>query len=80
MPPEDAEELSESPEEESAEDPYEKAFRVVRHAIADGDDAAGAEALRNFVKTCGGDESEGETPSERPNLAMILMGKKKKKD
>lgn len=75
MPEEDTEE---TPEEEAAEDPYEKAFRVIRHAIADGDDEAGAEALENFVKLCEAHEDEEGEPKGRPNLAMILMGKKKK--
>jgi hypothetical protein len=68
----------EAPEsEEGEEDPCVKAFRVLRHAVADGDDEAGAEALKHFVALCG-DEEDDEPAGRRPNLAMILMGKKKK--
>jgi hypothetical protein len=60
-------------------DPCTRAFRAVRHAVADGDDEAGAEALRQFMQFCDDDqEPEGEGPAEKPNLAMILMKKKGK--
>lgn len=61
---------------------YAKAFRVLRHALADGDDEAGGMALRDAVKLCtagGYDEPDGdEGPPEKPNLAAILIGKRKK--
>ena len=70
----------EAEEPESEENPGIKAFRVLRHAIADGDDEAGAEALKHCMTIYGPGEDDEEPAKERPNLAMILMGKKKKKD
>jgi hypothetical protein len=73
------------PEGEPAEDMELKAFRALRHAIADGDDEAGAEALKHCLTIYGhGEEDEegDDQPKSRPkpNLAMILMAKRKKKD
>lgn len=71
----DAEAASAAP----SDDPCVRAFRALRHAVADGDDEAGAEALRHFIEFCESEEEpEGEGPAEKPNLAMILMKKKGK--
>ena len=76
--PMDSEEEETPPESESEEDPGVKAFRVLRHAIADGDDEAGAEALRHCMTIYGPEESDSPISKDRPNLAAILIGKKKK--
>ena len=81
MPPAGGEEpQSDAPQ--AGEDEYAKAFRVLRHAMADGDDAAGGQALRDAVKACmNAEEDEGPESEEgsKPNLGALLIAKAKKK-
>jgi hypothetical protein len=64
--------------------PMAKAFRVLRHALADGDDEAGGEALADAMRIHSssedepdGDEGDDMAP-KKPNLALILASKGKK--
>ena len=60
-------------------DKYALAGRTIRHALADGDDTALAEAICHLIDIHTGEGGEEpEAPGEKPNLALLLMGKKKK--
>jgi hypothetical protein len=82
--PEPAEDMPEEPETEAPnayEDHKRMAGRAIRHAIADGDDLAIGQAICDLIKAEGdGDEPEAEGPPAggKPNLAALLLMKKKK--
>lgn len=78
----DGDEPEMGPEGDAAEgssDKYALAGRTIRHALADGDDTALAEAVCHLIDIhTGGGGEEPQGPKEKPNLALLLMGKKKK--
>ena len=81
-PPESSPEPPDGPGEE---DPLHVAFRSMRHAMTDGDDEAGANAMKKFISIHrpsadeeeGADEPDTEGDGAKPSLAMLLMRKKK---
>ena len=78
-PPEPMQEDGAAEASGSGTDDYTKAFRVLRHALADGDDEAGGMALKDAVKLCmNAPDDEPEEKPEKPNLGLLLVGKKKK--
>lgn len=84
MPPEEpmadgeGDEGIDAPEGEDSH--YAAAGRTIRHAISDGDDEALARAICDLIDIHEGDEGkeEEEGSKEKPNLAMLLLGKKKR--
>jgi hypothetical protein len=63
--------------------PMAKAFRVLRHALADGDDEAGGEALADAMRIHDSSDDEPDHKGDdmepkKPNLALILASKGKK--
>jgi hypothetical protein len=60
-------------------DDYAHAGRTIRHAFADGDDEGLARAICDLVDMHDAGEGEAEPPGKKPNLAMLLIGKKKGK-
>jgi len=60
------------------DDSYAKAGRTIRHAIADGDDGALAQAICDLVDIHNSAEPEEEKPKGKPNLAALLLMKRKK--
>lgn len=87
--PEEADEPPESgPGEE--DDHLAVCGRAIREALTSGDDRAIGSAVRDAIKTYSGsvddedadsgDQDEDEGAGSRPNLAMLLVGKGKKKE
>ena len=75
-PPEEDGEESEAGEAEV----YAKAGRAIRHAIADGDDEGVGRAICVLVKYENAHGDGEEAPGkERPNLAALLLMKRKGK-